>query len=119
MLQTTMTRSTQCDQQQDNNLHVLLAESCCSMSAAVSYTAEDKTLLHLSRHDACLVVVLILIWEAVSSEVYQLFPEDKGMLWGPFPEINQRFDWVCGPGYVGRNQELAIHLPIVLQRLRK
>ena len=119
MLQIAMTRSTQCNQQRDDNLHVLLAGSWCSVSAAVSYTAEDKTLLHLSRHDACLVAVLILIWEAVSSKVYQLFPEDKGMLWGPFPKIYQRLGWVCGPGYVGRNQELAIHLPIVLQRLRK
>ena len=119
MLQTAMTHSTQCDQQQDDNSHVLLAESCCSVSAAFSYTAEDKTLLHLSRHDACLIAVLILIREAVSSEVYQLSPEDKGMLWGPFPEIYQRLGWVCGPGYVGRNQEFAIHLPIVLQQLRK
>ena len=43
---------------------------------------------------------------------------DKGMLGSSLLEVYEGLGGVYGPGYVGSNQELAIHLPVLLQQLR-
>ena len=40
------------------------------------------------------------------------------MLGSSLFEVYEGLGGVCGPGYVGRNQELAIYLPVVLQQLK-
>ena len=40
------------------------------------------------------------------------------MLGGSLLEVYEGLRWVCGPSYKGRDQELAIHLPVILQQLK-
>lgn len=85
-------------------------QSIIGMHEAFCRLCEHLT--YLACGDLCLILKEVAVGEAASSEVQQSLP--GGQREHTLLEAQQGFGDICRPSHIRRNDELVVHLPVLL-----